>query len=330
VTEPVRHGEIASADDGETVSELSAQRIALLQTLSAQLQPIDTQLATVNADVAELEVKAGLLADPDVSARINADAEIPDGASSPSPWRNLALGLVVGAILAIGAVLAVASFDDRLRSTDDVEAATGLPNLAEVPFTRTNRHPIDLPPGSLMDEAFQRVVSTIDFAKAAGQPLKVILVTSPQPGEAKTSTAARLAIALSNEGRNVLVIGGDLRRPTLAAAFGAPARPGLADYLTSTEISIDACLHHAPSRRQLVVMPAGAIRDNRNPAEILRSPELVAVIDKLRDFCHHIIIDGPRLLPVVDALELTGLRPSPTSVPRSGPRLSKDPNLRRA
>jgi capsular exopolysaccharide synthesis family protein len=297
----------AEDPDTEAIGDLSTQRITLLQTLNGQLQPIDTQLATVNASLAELMVKADLLADPDVSARVNATAEVPDRPSSPKPLRNLALGLVVGAILAVGAVLAVASFDDRLRTVDDVEAATGLPNLAEVPFSRTTQRPIDLTPGSLVEEAFQRVVSTIDFAKAAGHEHKVILITSPQSGEAKTSTAARLAMALSNEGRNVLVIGGDLRRPTLSTTLGAPPRPGLADFLTSDEISVDNCLHHVPGRRQLVIMPAGQIRDGRNPAEVLRSPELGAVINKLRDFCHNIIIDGPPLLPVVDALELAAV-----------------------
>ncbi|MGF1598117.1 MAG: polysaccharide biosynthesis tyrosine autokinase [Acidimicrobiales bacterium] len=298
--------QIAEADDAATASELSAQRVALVQTLNAQLQPIDTQLATVNTDLAEHRLLADLLTNPAVSARVNTDAEVPTGPASPQPVRNLALGAVVGAILAVAAVVAVASFDDRLRTTDDVEAATPIGSLATVPYGRTKKLPLDLAPGSLTEEAFQRIVSAIDFAKAAGQAQKVLLVTSPQPGEGKTSTATRLAMALANEKRNVLIVGGDLRRPTLAQAVGTESGPGLADYLTS-DTALDGCLHRVTWRRHLVAMPAGEIRNDHNPAEVLRSAELAALIEKLSGYCDHIIIDGPPLLPVVDALELAAV-----------------------
>ena len=297
-------GQIEAARDEQTISDLSAQRVALLQTLNAQLQPIDTQLATVNTELAKQALMADFLADPEVSARVNTVAETPSGPSSPRPIRNLALASVVGAILAVAAVVGIASFDDRLRTTDDVEAAAGMGNLAAVPFTRTKKKAaLDLPSGSLIEESFQRIVSAIDFAGAAGQQQKVLLVTSPQPGEGKTSTAARLAMALAEESRKVLVVGGDLRRPTLSVALGADSGPGLADYL-SNKASLDQCLHRVEWRRHLVIMPAGRLHDDRNPAEVLRSQDLAALIAKLRDYCDHIIIDGPPLLPVVDALEL--------------------------
>lgn len=299
--------EIERADDSTTIADLSAQRVALLQTLNAQLQPIDTQLAAVTTDLAELGLMAEFLANPEVSARINADAVTPTSPSSPQPLRNLALGTVVGAILAVAAVVAVASFDDRLRTPDDVEETSGLGSLASVPFARSRTYPIELPPGSVMEESFQRIVSAIDFSAAAGRDHQVLLVTSPQAGEGKTSTAARLAMALAAQSRKVLVVGGDLRRPTLSKVLGADESPGLGDYLTSSDLSLDACLHRVELRRHLVIMPAGTIRDGRNPAEVLRSHELGAVIDKLREFCDHIIIDGPPLLPVVDALELASV-----------------------
>ena len=299
--------QIDDAVDTETMANLSAQRVALLQTLNAQLQPIDTQLAKVNTDLADLELKAEFLVNPEVSARVNAEAEISESPASPKPLRNLALGFVVGSILAVAAVVAVASFDDRLRSTDDVEETTGLGSLAVVPFTRSKRLPIELPAGSVIEESFQRIVSALDFATAAGREHQVLLVTSPQPGEAKSSTTARLAIALAAQGRNVLVIGGDLRRPTLSAMLGAPDDPGLGDYLSSSDLNLNQCLHRVEGRRHLVIMPAGQIQDGRNPAEALRSHELAIVIDKLREYCDHILIDGPPLLPVVDALELAAV-----------------------
>lgn len=296
--------QIDATDDASAKADLNAAQVELLQMLNPVLQPIDTELATVNTELAEQRLKAQLLENPEVSARINAEAEPDDSPVSPRPLRNLALALVIGSILAVGSVVAVASFDDRLRSTDDVEEGTGLGHLAVVPYTRNRRVPIELAPGSTVEEAFQRLVSSVDFAAAAGQPHQVLLITSPQPGEAKSSTAARLAIALAAQGRHVVVIGGDLRRPTLASLLGAADGPGLGDYLSDPQVGLQECLHRVEGRGSLVSMPAGQLRDRRGPAEVLRSAEVAAVIDRLREHCDHILIDGPPLLPVVDALEL--------------------------
>ena len=292
----------ANAPDETTANSLATQRVTLLQTLNAQLQPIDSQLASVNTEIAQLKLRSEILANPEVSARINTVAEIPEAPVSPRPARNLALGTVVAGVIAVAASLAVASFDDRLRTSEDVDQATGLGALTVVPYTRQNTHPLPLPPGSLVEEAFQRAVSTIDFTSMDAH--KVLLVTSAQAGEAKTSTASRLALTLAQTNRRVLVIGGDLRKPTLASALGTPDGPGLGDYLSNDSVTIEHCLHRSPARPGLVVLPAGTIQDNRNPAELLRAHELEAVVNKLRDYCDHIIIDGPPLLPVADGLEL--------------------------
>jgi len=296
--------QLRRTEDAATIADLSAQRVALVQTLNAQLEPIDSQLAATSTSLAELRLTADLLANPEVSARINADALVPESPSSPQPVRNMALGTVVGGILAVAAVVAISSFDDRLRTTDDAERASGLGALATVPYHRDRSLPIEVPAGSVMEESFQRIVSAIDFAAAAGRSHKVLLVTSPQPGEGKTTTTARLATALAAEGRNVLVIGGDLRRPSLSLSLGADQGPGLADLLTDPDLGVESCMHRVAARHHLVIMPAGKLRDDRNPAEALRSPELAAMIERMREFCDHILIDSPPLLPVVDGLEL--------------------------
>lgn len=309
VAEPITDldAQIGATTDATAIANLSAQRVALLQTLNAQLQPIDGQLATANTQLAELTLKAEFLAEPEVSARVNTEAELAEEATTPQPLRDLTLGSVVGLILSVVAVLAVSSIDDRLRSVDDVETATGLGNLAVIPTLRSRARSAELVPGSPTAEAFQRIVSAIDFGTAAGRDQKVLLVTSPLPGEGKTSTAARLATALAKEKRNVVVIGGDLRRPTLSAALGAVEGPGLGDYLTSSTLSLDRCVHQVREGQRLLVMPAGQLHNDQTPAEALRSPDLAQLIDKLRNHCDHVIIDGPPLLPVVDALQLAAV-----------------------
>ncbi len=293
--------QLKEATDPDTVSRLTTERIALMQQLAPQLQPIEAQLNEINGELAEQKLLAEFLEDPNVSAKVNRLAEVPARPSSPSIPQNLALGIVAGALVAVASVLAAASFDDKVRSADDIEESIGLGPLAVLPTHERITSPISLTEGSPTAEAYQRLISSIDFSRSVGASNQVLLITSPEKGEGKSTTSARLALALANEGRYVIVVGGDLRRPRLSSFYHAPKGPGLSDYL-SGDVSLDNCLH--PIQPTLAILPAGTNRGQRNPAEILRSDNLVITVDKLRDHCDHIIIDAPPVLPVVDALEL--------------------------
>ena len=293
--------QLEETENPDVIGRLSSERLALLQTLSPQLQPIDAQLTEINAELADQRLVQEFLEDPNASARVNRLAIAPTKPSSPSIPQNIALGIVAGALLSAGAVLAAASFDDKVRTADEVEEALGLGPLTTVPNSRNNERPITLPEGTPTAESFQRLISSVDFTTAAGHSNKVLLVTSPEKSEGKSTTSALLALALANEGRYVIVVGGDLRRPALSQLFRAPTGPGLSDYLAE-DIPLEQCLHGI--RPTLAIFPSGTKRSKRNPAELLRSKDLLVTIDKLRDHCDHIIIDAPPVLPVVDALEL--------------------------
>ncbi len=293
--------QLSETEDPDTITRLSTERITLLQQLAPQLRPVEAQLSEINTELAEQRLLSEFLEDPNVSARVNRFAEVPASPTSPSIPQNLALGVVAGALVAVAAVLGAASFDDKVRSADDIEETIGVGPLAILPTNDRGSNPIALVEGSPAAEAYQRLISSIDFARSAGANNKVLLVTSPEKGEGKSTTSARLALALANEGRYVIVVGGDLRRPSLSSLYRTASGPGLSDYLTGNA-TLDSCLHSI--QPTLAILPAGTNRGQRNPAEILRSHDLLVTIDKLRDHCDHIIIDAPPVLPVVDALEL--------------------------
>jgi capsular exopolysaccharide synthesis family protein len=135
--------------------------------------------------------------------------------------------------------------------------------------------------------------------------LKSVLVTSAIPAEGKSYVAANLAHSFVREsGRLVLLMDADLRRPQLHVALGAPASPGLSDYLReeADEVSI---IQHG-SRSNLFFAPAGT-PSNINPAELINNGRLQALLGRMAEIFDWIILDSPPTLPVVDAGLLANL-----------------------
>jgi capsular exopolysaccharide synthesis family protein len=127
--------------------------------------------------------------------------------------------------------------------------------------------------------------------------LKSLLITSTVPGEGKSMVAANLASTLgSGEGQRVLLLDGDLRRPTQPQIFGLPKAAGLSDYLQGTR-SLTACIYHLPEAG-IWLMPAG-----NNPGgspELIQLPQLPKLIETLGKLFDWIVIDSPPVLPVID------------------------------
>jgi capsular exopolysaccharide synthesis family protein len=142
-------------------------------------------------------------------------------------------------------------------------------------------------------------MNSLLFARERGsQPLKVIVVTSPEPGDGKTSVASNLAIALSQIDRRVLLIDGDLRRPRLTRIFDMEERLGLVELLANATASEPPplCSTYIP---QLSVLPSG----NRHAFEskLLHSSGMGDLIHRVRDEFDLVIIDSPPLLRFSDA-----------------------------
>jgi capsular exopolysaccharide synthesis family protein len=136
------------------------------------------------------------------------------------------------------------------------------------------------------------------------QTLQTILISSAIPAEGKTMVAANLAYALVRQpGCRVLLIDADLRSPRIHVLMGAPAAPGLADYLqdTATEFEItQRC-----SEEGLCFIPAG--NHARHPSELISSVRMKQFLERVRPAFDWIIIDSPPAIPVADASVLGGL-----------------------
>jgi protein-tyrosine kinase len=130
------------------------------------------------------------------------------------------------------------------------------------------------------------------------QPLQILLVTSAVPGEGKTFVTSNLAQAIVRQNdRHVLIIDADLRCSRLHVPLGAPAGPGLTEYLRGD--LDESTIIHRQREGNLFLVPGGAAVTN--PSELLSNGRLKVLLDRVSPAFDWIILDSPPCLPVADA-----------------------------
>jgi capsular exopolysaccharide synthesis family protein len=149
-------------------------------------------------------------------------------------------------------------------------------------------------------EVFRNLRTSLLYS-APDHPPKTLMVTSLHPGDGKTSLATNLSITLSQLGAGeILLVDGDMRRPTLHDLLEVPQAPGLSTFLTG-QAELPAVLKRTKIPN-LYVIPAGRIP--LNPAELMASARLRQMLDVLGERFNHIVFDAPPLIGVSDAVIL--------------------------
>ncbi len=222
----------------------------------------------------------------------------PEKPRTPRVTLNLALGLIGGLLLGMGGALAIEYFDNRFKSPEDVEHTLGLPVLGIIPKSEGGAFDqVMADPRSPVAEAYRSLRTSIQFSTSTGTP-PTIFVTSTKPAEGKSTTAAALATNFTQLGLKVLLIDGDLRKPSLHKKLSLPNEAGLSNYLVGsgslTEIiqrSDNALMH---------VMTTGPLPPN--PAELLASTKMVELLSLVSRVFDVVVIDGPPLMGLADAV----------------------------
>jgi len=157
------------------------------------------------------------------------------------------------------------------------------------------------------------------------QPLRTLLVTSSVPGEGKTLVVANLAQAIVRQpDRRALIIDADLRRARLHTTLGAPAAPGLTDYLRGEADEMQIIQHGQDGT--LCLIPGGS--EVTNPSELLSNGRLKKLLDRVAPVFDWVILDSPPCLPVADAAILAALCDGVLLVVRAG--VTPGPMVQRA
>ena len=164
-------------------------------------------------------------------------------------------------------------------------------------------------PKSPVSEVFRTLRTNIQFMNTNNK-LKTLLVTSTLPNEGKSWVTANLAVTFAQAGKKVILVDADMRKGRQYTIFEVSPRPGLSNYLsgfdsnTGEEISEDLANYIQETQvPNLYIIPAGNIPPN--PSELLISPKMVSLLDRLKELCDLVIIDGTPCELVTDAIILS-------------------------
>lgn len=257
----------------------------------------------------------------------------PFSPSGPNVPLYLLASLVSGLFFGVGAAFLRELVDSSVGTPEKVWRSVGLATLGVVPhlkflnrrryggtqiegglarhrqaaLPRTSRVPAkelitNHSPLSIMTEAY-RTIRTSLLLSHPEKPPKVILLTSPSPAEGKTTTTLNLAIALAQDGHQVLVMDADLRKGCCHARLGKINHRGLSNLLTGNLALEESVLPTSISRLSLL---SRGIRPP-NPVDLLGSPKMRQIVSKLRESFNFILIDSPPAIAVSDAAVLSVL-----------------------
>lgn len=316
--------EIASAPRAETEETRLSQQVQTVQRMADNLQEEHQRAKMAEA------VEAGQVEIVDL-------AEVPTLPVAAGRIRKVALGVIIGLMLGIGAGVLADGMNTAIRRRDDLERILKVPGLAVIPqfmptdgarkFARAlprrsrNGTESDRAAGlvtvhdarSSGAEAYRTLRTNLIFSQAV-QSLRTIVVTSASPSEGKTTTAANLAVSFAQQGMRVLIVDCDLRRSRLHKMFGVQREPGVTELVLGQVTLEDATRDTGVTG--LYIMPSGQLPPN--PSELLGGNRMRDTLTTLTEAFDLVLIDTPPLLAASDAAILATLADGVVLVVRAG------------
>ncbi|TWT65971.1 polysaccharide biosynthesis tyrosine autokinase [Allorhodopirellula solitaria] len=287
------------------IAKFEQENMAILREMErnqALINQLDEQMARIELSEEDGGLQVTSLRAPGNAYRIG-----------PNMAKMLTIGTLLGIAAGLGLALLLEKNANTFREPDEVVAAVGAPILTHVPFFKgkVRKSKIDNPnpfeeldphlavvhtPSSVPAEAIRSCRTSIFFELAGIQGGKILQVSSPLPGDGKSTISGNLACSIAQSGKRTLLIDCDLRRPQITNNFDSAEKQGLTDVLNGTCDHGDA-IHDTPLAT-LKLMPSGPIP--ANPAEALSLPEMSELLDMLREEFDYIVLDTPPLLVVTD------------------------------
>ena len=285
------------------------------------------------------------------SAMRDSNAMVIDRARPPLlPYRpslpmNSAIGLCSGVLFGFGFVLLRERVNRRISAPGDAQVYLDLPELGVIPLDETAiprqisnglhpRRPAPVLPAwksdcpelatwkrkpSMVAECARTTLTSILLPNENGEGPQLIVITSPCPGDGKTTVACNLSIAVAEIGRKVLLIEGDLRRPRLNKVFGVGNNWGLSDVLRGDGPLENVSVSHLVRETEvagLYLLPGGSC--GGTPSNLFYSPRMSTLLMRLRAEFDMILMDAPPMIHLADARVLGHLADGVVLVIRAG------------
>ena len=258
----------------------------------------------------------------------------------PKKKLNLMLAGIIGLMLGVGIAFVIEYMDNSIRSPEEVERL-GLPLLGTIPVIAEEEEGekgngrLKLRPGALngdeeaqqlsrrlvahfrpkspISEAYRTVRTNIQYSRP-DEPIRSLLVTSPGPGEGKSTTAANLAITFAQLGYKTLLIDADLRRPVMHRVFDLDRNKGLTNCLVGREKLDDVV--NVTQIENLYVLTCGPLPPN--PSEMLGSEAMRRLLGEAVEKFEAVVLDSPPVLAVTDAAVMSTEADGAVLVVRAG------------
>jgi len=261
------------------------------------------------------------------SAKVVDAAVVPSAPSSPNYTKNTILGFLLGCVAMAGIVVVRELMNIAIRSEEDIAQSCKYPVLASVPDMESQikggyyygygygksakggrrRGLVADEVGFAAAEAYKLLRTKLQFSFADEASCRVIGVSSAMTGEGKTLSAVNLAYALSQLGVKVLLIDGDMRRPSLPEKLPINKTPGLSDFLTGQCQSNELIQPCGIEDEEKAFLTIAAGRIPPNPMELLSSAKMEKMLEALKEKFDFIILDLPPVGEVSDALAVSKL-----------------------
>jgi len=305
------HSEEGDALILQTKEELitaRSERIAVLGSLA------ETQSALASsANAGAINMDTAVVIDP---------APLP-AAPQPGQTRQLIILAFLGGLMA-GAGLAwlLEYIDYTVRTPEELDTHYGIPTQGAIGLMAGRNDKRDrstglvtqLEPRSPIAEAFRALRTSIRMANAV-KPMHKLLITSSGPGEGKTFVASNLAVSLAQEGKRVILVDADLRRPQVHKVFGLSAEPGFTNWAADPKLTLDKLLKSTLTPN-LQVLTCGTIPPN--PSELLGSARAAELFQILAANADIVLYDSPPAATVTDAVILAAQMDGVLQVVRAG------------
>ncbi|MCB9826584.1 MAG: polysaccharide biosynthesis tyrosine autokinase, partial [Planctomycetes bacterium] len=300
-----RHREALAREEAQT--DLLGDLPRLEQGLVELMRPIE-QYERIVEELARSQSEAEMArASTTQPAQILENASLQPGPVAPNRLLDLALGLVAALGAGMGACWLREHLDHRVRNARQVERGVGRPLAGAIPAFQTVRRrerarraralvALYNEPG-LLAETYRKLRASIRH-EHRNDPIRTLAITSPTQGEGKSLTTMNLAVTMAQAGERVLVIDGDLRRPSVHRLAGTNREPGLSDVLGGSLGWREAVVEGPTSG--LFVLPAGGGRDRA--AAALESSAMTTLLTEARAAYDCVLVDVPPVLAVSDAL----------------------------
>lgn len=265
-----------------------------------QASDIANSVAESLSNVVEKSLHASSKESPVKLSVVQRAAE-PVTPSSPNVALYLAVGLVAGLILGVFATLIRDLMATRVEESRDLQDIINAPIMGRIPTDESLQEGKPLivsNPSGRITEEFRRIRTNLSFtSKVEGSDARMIVISSVEPSEGKTTVSVNVAAALAENGAKVLLIDADLRRPSVADHIGLEGGAGLTHVLSDQAAVKDAVQRYW--KPNLHILPAGP--KPLNASMLLNSKTMSKLLDTALHTYDYVIVDTAPMVVANDA-----------------------------